>query len=234
MAASLYLSESVREGLGQTLRPGGEILTRRMLELATLRSGCVVLDAGCGTGATLRLLEEDYGVQGVGLDLDAGLLREARHKGMGAVQADLAYLPVAGCCADMILCECAWNLTDKERTLAEFARVLKPGGALLLSDIFARGKRDESWPVRCCFAQATTLEETCFQVEAAGFFVEIVEDHSPLLARTAADFVFRHGSLRGFWQAVTGNAEMADAACQAAKSSRPGLFLLVAKRENSV
>lgn len=224
---SLYESAPVRQALGPTLRPGGEILTRRMLELTAPRPGNVVLDAGCGCGATLGLLRE-HGLRTVGLDLRHGFLIEAKRVSDCLARTDLAEIPLQTGCLDMILCECAWNLTDKDRVLAEFFRVLRPGGLLLLSDIFARGQRTDQWPVRCCFAQATDLDTVLEQVEAAGFMVDAVEDHSNLLSRTAAEFVFEHGSLQKFWQAVTGDTDMACAACEASKQSQPGLFALVA------
>lgn len=224
---SLYASAPVRQVLGSTLRPGGEALTRRMLELAAPGPDSVVLDAGCGCGATLNLLDA-CGARAVGVDLSASFLREAR--GFRVAQADLAQLPVADVRLDLVLCECVWNLTDKNRVLAEFFRVLRPGGTLALADIFARGEKAGDWPLRCCFAQATDLDTVIDQVEASGFAVDVVEDHSPLLARTAADFVFRHGSLHGFWRAVTGDSGLADAACAASTATRPGLFLLIARR----
>jgi len=226
--SELYASAAVREALGPTLRPGGETLTRRMLDLVQPRPGAMVLDAGCGCGATLGLLDA-RGAQAVGLDLNRGFLREARQGGTGVAQADLAVLPLASDSLDFVLCECAWNLTDKEAALAEFFRVLRPGGTLALADIFARGEREGEWPVRCCFAQATDLQTVVDQVAGAGFEIDLVEDHSSLLARTAAEFVFHHGSLHGFWQAVTGDDGLATMACQASRESKPGLFLLLAR-----
>ncbi len=225
--SSLYESAPVRQALGSTLRPGGATLTRRMLELTTPAPDSLVLDAGCGCGATLGLLRE-YGLRTVGLDLRHGFLTEARGISDCLARTDLAEIPLQTGCLDMVVCECVWNLTDKDRVLAEFFRVLKPGGLLLLSDIFARGQRTGQWPVRCCFAQATDLDTVLEQVEAAGFTLDAVEDHSSLLSRTAAEFVFAHGSLQKFWKAVTGDDDMACAACEASKQSQPGLFALVA------
>lgn len=227
--SSLYGSEAVRRKLGPTLRPGGETLTRHLLDLVSPQPGSLVLDAGCGCGATLELLDA-YGVRAVGLDLAGEFLTEAAVVTTGLAQADLADLPIRSASLDMVLCECVWNLTDKVNVLAEFHRTLKPGGILLLSDIFARGHRIDQWPVRCCFAQATDLDTVLEEVGKAGFQIDTVEDHSQLLARTAAEFVFAHGSLHKFWQAVTGDYDMATAACQAAGQSRPGLFALVAHR----
>lgn len=175
----------------------------------------------------MKLLAQ-FDVRGIGLDTNAFFLHEVASGHVA--QADLAHLPLPGGCLDLIICECVWNLTDKIRVLKEFFRVLHPGGMLALTDIFARGKNNAEWPVRCCFAQATDLDTVMDQVESAGFRIEIVEDHSPLLAHAAADFVFRHGSLHGFWQAVTGDDGLAKAACTASRSARPGLFLLMARR----
>lgn len=226
--SELYASAPVRAALGSALRPGGEALTGRMLELAAPGAGSRVLDAGCGCGATLRLLAQ-RGARALGLDLNRGFLHEAGKARAAVAQADLACLPLGDAGLDMILCECAWNLTDKDRVLAEFFRVLRPGGILALADIYARGARVGDWPVRCCFAQATDLETVAGQVRGAGFEVELVEDHTALLKRTAAEFVFRHGSLHGFWQAVTGDPGLADMACAASRESKPGLFLLMAR-----
>lgn len=225
--SELYASAPVRATLGRALRPGGEKLTRRMLELAGPLQGALVLDAGCGCGASLVLLEE-HGARAVGLDLNAGFLRESSGRKLKVARADLAYLPLPDGCLDLVLCECVWNLTDKERALAEFLRVLRPGGVLALTDIYARGYRAGEWPVRCCFSQATDLQTVMEQVSGAGFEIDVVEDHTELLKKTAADFVFRHGSLHGFWQAVTGDPDLATAACAASKATRPGLFLMMA------
>jgi ubiquinone/menaquinone biosynthesis C-methylase UbiE len=197
-----------------------------MLELAGPLRGGLALDAGCGCGASLVLLEE-HGARAVGLDLNAGFLRESWERKLKVARADLAHLPLPDGCLDLVLCECAWNLTDKEQVLAEFLRVLRPGGMLALADIYARGYRAGEWPVRCCFAQATDLQTVMDQVTGAGFEIDVVEDHTELLKKTAADFVFRHGSLHGFWQAVTGDPDLAQMACDASRVSKPGLFLLM-------
>jgi hypothetical protein len=81
--------------------------------------------------------------------------------------------------------------------------------------------------VRCCFAQATDLQTVMEQVAGAGFEIDVVEEHTELLKKTAADFVFRHGSLHGFWHAVTGDPVLAQMACDASQASKPGLFLLI-------
>lgn len=225
--SELYTSAPVRSALGRTLRPGGLALTRRLLQLAPPAPGSRVLDAGCGRGETLGLLLES-GARALGLDLHAGFLREACQDGRAVARADLKRLPVADKSLDLIVCECTWNLTDKERVLAEFFRALKPGGTLALADIYTRAYRAGTWPVRCCFEQATDLQTVLEQLTRAGFGIDVVEDHTAMLKKTAADFVFRHGSLYGFWEAITGDPALAEMACAASRESKPGLFLLLA------
>jgi arsenite methyltransferase len=233
----LYLSTPVRQGLGPCLRPGGRILTERILDLLAPDPAGVILDAGCGTGASLALLQE-HGLNNVlGLDQDEELLREARLEGRHVARADLARLPLPDACLDLVLCECVWNLTDKERVMTEFARVLRPGAAMALTDIYSRviepTKPSGTWPVHCCFSRATDLATVQKLVISSGFAITVMEDHTRLLRQTAAEFVFAHGSLQAFWQSVTGDANLARSACEASATMRPGLFLLIAKRSDS-
>ena len=124
----LYLSTAVRAGLGSALRPGGTTLTKRILDLAAPTANSMVVDAGCGSGASMELLK-DYGIRRiVGFDIDPQLAGEARQKGLDIALADLARLPLPDSCLDLVLCECVWNLTDKKRVTSECARVLRPGG----------------------------------------------------------------------------------------------------------
>ncbi len=230
----LYSSGPVRQGLGPCLRPGGRILTEKILELTAPTSASMILDAGCGTGASLVLLRQRGFAHAFGVDLDPVLLQEAYGQKLKVSRADLARLPVKDSCLDLVLAECVWNLTDRRQVLAEFRRVLRPDGYLAVTDIFSRSQTDGDrphWPVRCCFSQAVDLATVAGMVTDAGFKVLVLEDHTRLLKQTAAEFVFAHGSLLAFWEAVTGDTNLAKAACTASAALRPGLFLLIAKRK---
>ena len=63
-----YESAGLREVTGPTLRPGGFSLTRRAVELCNLPAGALVLDIGCGLGATVHWLEANFGLKTLGLD----------------------------------------------------------------------------------------------------------------------------------------------------------------------
>lgn len=105
--------------------------------LLALAPGSLVLDLPCGWGR-LRpaLLARDYRV--VGGDLSPLNLGRHRTEFPGdLVRLDLRALPFRPGCADGVLCAyTSWGYfaTDLEnqRQLEEFARVLRPGGALLL------------------------------------------------------------------------------------------------------
>jgi malonyl-CoA O-methyltransferase len=90
------------------------------------------IDVGCGTGRwTLRL-------NALGFDASEAMLRCAIPKpglaGRLAV-ADAAALPIADASADLVVCALTLgHLRGPERALQEFARILQPGGSLLLTD----------------------------------------------------------------------------------------------------
>jgi len=109
-----------------------------MLEpaLAGLGSGgrpLRLLDAGCGTGYNLVLLAR-YG-RAVGIDLATEALAFCRGRGVKAARASLLALPFAEAVFDVVVSfdviYHAW-VTDDRAAVAEMARVLRPGGLLLV------------------------------------------------------------------------------------------------------
>lgn len=91
----------------------------------------LVVDAGCGSGWYLAgLLEEDPGALGVGLDTSTRSLRFAAraHERLAAIGADLfSRLPLEDGAADVVLD------VFSPRNPGEFARVLRPGGRLVVA-----------------------------------------------------------------------------------------------------
>lgn len=97
-----------------------------------------VLDAGCGQGApVLRRLSES--TQAVGLDFSRGQLDLATDNAPGVplVQGDMTALPFEAGAFDAVV---AYHslihvpIDEHPDVLAEFARVLRPGARLLLSE----------------------------------------------------------------------------------------------------
>lgn len=108
-----------------------------LARLLGLPRGSRVLDLPCGWGRLTPALEA-LGYQVTGGDLSLmNLQRQQREFPGAAVRLDLRQLPFRAGCADGVLCAyTSWGYfaTDWEnqRQLEEFARVLKPGGVLLL------------------------------------------------------------------------------------------------------
>lgn len=105
-----------------------------------------VLDVGCGAGQELLPFAQQPGAVCVGADVtpEAGLAgRElfASRAPLGRVafvRAAAESLPFAAGSFDVVICRLALPYTDNARCLSELARVLRPGGALLLKIHHAR------------------------------------------------------------------------------------------------
>jgi SAM-dependent methyltransferase len=95
------------------------------------------LDVACGTGRHTQHLGR-LGHRVLGVDSSPDMLARARTRvpGAGLVSGDLHRLPVPDEAADLVVCALALvHVPALAPVLAEFARVLRPGGHLVLSDI---------------------------------------------------------------------------------------------------
>lgn len=98
-----------------------------------------VLDVGCGTGAVLELLNGEYpNKRLVGLDLTPGMIDVARAKQLDNVRfvvGDAEALPFGSQSFDAVLCSNSFHhYPHPEKFFSEAARVLRPGGRLILRD----------------------------------------------------------------------------------------------------
>lgn len=108
--------------------------------LATMLEGAptgTALDAACGTGWNAAHLEE-LGYEVIGVDATEAMLEVARIKVSRATfrLGNLESLPVADASVDVITCSLALtHVAELTPAVAEMARVLRPGGWIVLSDI---------------------------------------------------------------------------------------------------
>ena len=93
----------------------------------------VIVDVGCGTGATLKAIA-DLGVA-VGVDRSPEALRFCRQRGLSALALAWAEaLPVRTGSADVVLAlDLLEHIRDDVAACREFARALRPGGLLLVT-----------------------------------------------------------------------------------------------------
>ncbi len=121
--------------------------------------GKVFVDASCGVGRWLTYARA-AGATVFGTDLSREMLIEARKKeGLGSriVQADTRALPIGSSRADVVLCALSLgHVTPIDSAVAELARIVRPGGALIVTD-FHPGTLEHGW--RRTFHSDGTLYE---------------------------------------------------------------------------
>ena len=123
------------------LHPGGLALTAKALDHCSFRVGARVVDVGCGTGVSVDYLRHESGLAAIGIDLSSMPLESGRHcnPDLPLVRGSAEKLPFASASLDGIMAECSLSvIADKDRALAEFNRVLRHGGRIVLTDVYGR------------------------------------------------------------------------------------------------
>jgi arsenite methyltransferase len=199
--------QDIRGITGPCIRPGGPVLTRRALEICNLPPGSRVVDVGCGAGGTLECLERTGIYYPVGLDRSEALLREAGSgpASGGLVRGRAEALPFKACLLDAIFCECVLSiLGDKIAPLQEFARVLREGGFLIISDVFTRSApgqgRPEPESQRIVGIEGLLAKEDLIgYLTGLGFSLVLWEEHERLLKEFAARMILAGEGLPDLW-----------------------------------
>ena len=154
-------------------------------------SYAVVADIGCGWGRSLPRLNSLFAPKRlVGIDVDPEMVeaagRETRSAGVSAecIVGTCTRLPFADASVDLLLCHQTFHhLVEQEAAIAEWYRVLRPGGVLLFAE--STRKYIHSWMIRLLFRHPMDVQRTASEylamVRSAGFAVEPAQVSYPYL-----------------------------------------------------
>ncbi|HEX8590438.1 class I SAM-dependent methyltransferase [Pseudomonas sp.] len=141
----------------------------RSLFSEALPQNPVLLDAGCGQGKSFQYLQSAFKPTKIlGIDADPLSLQlsaeEARRRGLNVelIGSDCAALQLPDASVDMVFCHQTFHhLVEQEQSLAEFYRVLKPGGYLLFAE--STEAYIDTWVIRWFFRHPMHVQKSAAQ-----------------------------------------------------------------------
>jgi SAM-dependent methyltransferase len=164
------------------------------LAAAALQEGETVLDLGSGAGFDAFLAARAVGPSGrvIGVDMTDEMLEKARANAQRAGVTNVEFrkgyiedLPVADASVDAVISNCVINLVpDKAAVYREVARVLRPGGRMVISDVVLDAPlpaviASDVAALTGCVAGAALRADYLATVAAAGLGnIEVVNDKS--------------------------------------------------------
>jgi arsenite methyltransferase len=192
--ARLYESDLAVRLLGDSFHPGGLSLTERLGTFLQLTRDSHVVDAACGPGNSALYLAQRFGCRVTGFDLSERSIErateEASRRGLAERVrfecADAERLPLADESVDAVICECAFcTFPDKPASAREFARVLRHGGRIGLSDITRAadrsGELNDLMAWIACLADARSSETYATWLTDSGLKPFVIEAHDEAL-----------------------------------------------------
>lgn len=203
--SALYGNPIAELLVGDSFHPGGLESTRQLLRASGLQPGARLLDIGCGLGASARAAASEFGLQVDAVDHSAAVVDRARTGATAArVRWSTAGLPALGFedgSFDGVLSECVLSTVDRSISMTEIARVVRPGGILLISDVEAMGVAIPALGHKIvgtvlCIDDAWIPGEMDRRIPAAGFRIAERWDRSRAIADLADRIEARLGVAR--------------------------------------
>ena len=124
----------------------------KWIDAMQLRDGMKILEVGCAGGLLCHRLKERLpNIEITGMDFDIGHIDYAKKKtkelGLHCnfIAGDATQLPFEDDTFDVCYSHTVINFCDPEKFVSEQHRVLKPGGKMIVMDVYDRGGRPEEW-----------------------------------------------------------------------------------------
>jgi ubiquinone/menaquinone biosynthesis C-methylase UbiE len=170
---------------------GGVAANDTLAALGNIDEGCHVLDVCCGMGGPSRYYAHNYGCRVTGVDLTGSRIEGAtRLTAMAGLDDRVTFqcasaldLPFDDRIFDVVIGQEAFcRVPDKDRLVSQCARVLKPGGRMVFTDILATRSTTDATRERLqremTFIELGSQEAYRRRFERAGCAVTEVQDLS--------------------------------------------------------
>lgn len=180
-----YLDMLAKLGVGNA-HPGGFGETIEQLKQYPIEKGKRVLEVGCGTGRTACYLAEQ-GLEVTAIDIRPEMVAKAkiRAEKLGVQvefrEGDVCQLPFEGASFDVVMVESVTNFADAEKAVAEYYRVLRPGGKLYDREVIrVKPMTAAVHRALCSFygvSKIYSMEEWRELLQGSGFAVDFSGSH---------------------------------------------------------
>lgn len=166
------------------VHPGGGKATDEALAFADLNEDRNLLEVGCGVGTTAVRIARQFGCRVTATDLSPDMVMRAQDRVKASNmehlvkvdRADLQRLPYPDNSFDTVLIEAVVMVTDRERSVREVMRVLRPGGRVVDHEFIWRNTPSDSerrvFTGEVCPGIAfESIQDWCTLYEKAGFTI---------------------------------------------------------------
>ncbi len=224
---NLY-EKSIFSKMPEGVRPGGLMLTQRLVDYCNFTHGAVVLDIGCGTGITVEYLRNIRGLYALGIDLSLVLVQcgKERTADLQLIQSSAENMSFNDHSIDGVLAECSLSvIPNVNKVLSEINRILVPKGKLAITDLYIQ---DTSGYAEADHSSGImTYSEISELMQQQGFHILVFEDQSPLLREFVARFIMENGSIEELWECTGMDKDDK-------RIKRIGYYLMIVEKDGTI
>ncbi len=232
-----YENENMQIVTGETLRPGGFVLTDKGVEFCKFSSEDPIMDVGCGMGATVNYLYKKYGIKAIGIDPSDKLIDMGKknYEYTNFIQGKGEKIPFQNESFQGIFAECTLSIMDNlDSVIKEVFRTLKNRGYFIITDVYAKNPefthKLSTISINSCMRGLHDLDLLSKQLVKQGFKIMLLEDCSFMLKQLMVKIIFSYGSMSVFWNKSTECCIDGQQFEKTLKSCKPGYFIMIARK----